>query len=155
MYEAMDKVVKDYPYFGPDKTIRETGDEEQEETGEILIENDRRKILVFYPGRDHNDRNRANDNAIGTKRYPECPFKQLHVYEPAMDLGEAQPGLVIADIELEGEYKPNNVSGAFYGLVSAREGLVKSHNVTTVKLYQEILNKNPAKDYLMKMGYSN
>src|SRR5699024_9500269 len=33
MYEAMDKVVKDYPYFGPDKTIPETGDVEQEETG--------------------------------------------------------------------------------------------------------------------------
>src|SRR5699024_12305452 len=77
------------------------------------------------------------------------------LFRSEMDLGEAQPGSVIADIELEGAYKPKNVSGAFYGLVSAREGLVQSHNVTTVKLYQEILDKNPAKDYLMKMGYSN
>ena len=155
MYEAMDKVVKDYPYFGPDKTIPETGDVEQEETGAILIENDTRKILAFSPGRDHNATDRANDHAFDTKRSPGSTIKPLLVYGPAMDLGEAQPGSVIADIELEGAYKPKNVSGAFYGLVSAREGLVQSHNVTTVKLYQEILDKNPAKDYLMKMGYSN
>lgn len=154
MYEAMDKVVKDYPYFGPDKTIPETGDVEQEETGAILIENDTRKILAFSPGRDHNATDRANNHAFDTKRSPGSTIKPLAVYGPGMDLGKIQPGSVVADIEPSGGW-PSNVTNQYYGLVSAREGLVQSHNVTTVELYKDIVNENPAKNYLMKMGYKN
>lgn len=160
MYDAMDKVIKDYPYYGPDKTVSDKKDDngksivEQEESGAVLIENDTRRILAFSPGRDHDATNRAVNHAF-TERSPGSTIKPLLVYAPGIEMGYIQPGSVIADIELEGSYTPKNSSGRFYGLVSAREGLTKSHNVTTVKIYQEILHENPAKNYLMKMGYNN
>ena len=157
MYDTMDKVVKEYPYYGPDKTFTKEGNDEptteQFETGAVLIENDTRKILAFSPGRDYSATDRAVDHAFDANRSPGSTIKPLLVYGPAMEMGAIQPGSVFADIELEGTYKPNNAAGVFYGLVSAREGLAKSHNVTTVKVYQEIVHENPAKNYLMKMGY--
>lgn len=161
MYEAMDKVVKNYPYYGPDRTVPEKKDEdgnpvvEQEESGAILIENDTRKILTFSPGRDHNATDRAVNHAFDAERSPGSTIKSLLVYAPAFDIGAYQPGSVVADIPFTGSYQPNNAAGVFYGLVSAREGLTKSHNVTTVNIYKDILHANPAKNYLLKMGYKN
>src|SRR5690625_2462331 len=157
MYDTMDKVVKEYLYSGPDKTFTKEGNDEptteQFETGAVLIENDTRKILAFSPGRDYSATDRAVDHAFDANRSPGSTIKPLLVYGPAMEMGAIQPGSVFADIEIDGTYKPNNAAGVFYGLVSAREGLAKSHNVTNVKVYQEIVHENPAKNYLMKMGY--
>lgn len=158
MYDAMDKVVKDYPYYGPDKTFTKEGDSEptteQVETGAVLIENDTRKILAFSPGRDHTATDRAYNHAFQAGRSPGSTIKPLLVYGPAMESGTIQPGSVIADIKPPSGW-PNNVSDRYYGLVSAREGLAQSHNVTTVEIYKKILEDNPAKNYLMKMGYDD
>src|SRR5699024_3453778 len=48
---------------------------------------------------------------------------------------------------------PKNYGGAYYGLVSAREALASSYNVTAVEVYKQIVNENPAKNYLEKMGF--
>jgi len=161
MYDAMDKVVKDYPYFGPDKTVSEKTDDdgepivEQEETGAVLIENDTRKILAFSPGRDHNATDRAVNHAFkDTQRSPGSTIKPLLVYGPAMEMGAIQPGSVVADIDPSSGW-PKNAAGVNYGLVSAREGLSLSHNVATVEVYKKIVNENPAKNYLMKMGFEH
>ncbi len=160
MFEAMDKVVKDYPYFGPDKTVQEKKDEdgnaivEQEETGAVLIENDTRKIIAFSPGREYSATDRAVNHAFDSERSPGSTIKPLLVYGPGMDMGAIQPGSVTADVpDVQVNSWPNNFSHQFYGLVSAREGLARSHNVTTVEFYRDILNENPAKNYLQKMGY--
>src|SRR5699024_1078985 len=80
--------------------------------------------------------------------------KPLAVYGPAMDMGVTQPGSVIADIPITGSYSPKNYGGAYYGLVSAREALASSYNVTAVEVYKQIVNENPAKNYLEKMGFT-
>src|SRR5699024_9832033 len=70
----------------------------------------------------------------------------------AMELGEVQPGSVVADIPGHAGYSPNNYGGAFYGLVSAREALTFSYNVSTVEIYKRIVQTNVAENFLAKMG---
>src|SRR5699024_7665830 len=49
--------------------------------------------------------------------------------------------------------KPKNYGGAYNGLVSAREALTYSYNVSADIIYKKILGNNPGKEYLMKMGF--
>ena len=61
-----------------------------------------------------------------------------------------QPGSVVADIPTASSRK--NYAGSYYGLVSAREALTHSYNVSADSIYRKILGENPGKKYLMKMG---
>src|SRR5690625_2660513 len=158
MYDTMQKVAKEYEHYGPDRTFVPQGaDEEvteQVETGAVLMENDSGRILSFVPGREDSLKNQ-NNHATGTGgsgRPAGSTFKPLAVYAPAMELGEIQPGSVIADIPGHSGYSPNNYGGAFYGLVSAREALTYSYNVSTVEIYKKIVGTNPAEKFLAKMG---
>lgn len=153
MYDAMQKATKEFQYYGPDRTVPATGDVEQVEVGAELIENKTGRILAFVPGRDF----RAGDNEINyatgygtTGRPAGSTFKPIAVYAPAMELGVIQPGSIIPDIP--GKSKVNNYGGAFYGLVTAREALTYSYNVSADIIYRKILGENPAKKYLEKMN---
>src|SRR5699024_8512230 len=128
------------------------GEETQQvETGIVLTENSTGKILSFVPGRDY----RAGDNefsyATKAHRSPGSTIKPLAVYGPGMELGAIQPGSVIADITPPSG-KPQNYGGAQYGLVSAREALTYSYNVSADAFYKQILNQNPAEQFLTKMN---
>lgn len=154
MYDEMQKVAKDYQYYGPDQTIPVKGEDkpkiEQVETGAVIIENNTGKILSFVPGREDSLDNQYN-HATKAHRSPGSTIKPLAVYAPAMELGAVQPGSVIADIPSPSGW-PKNYGGASYGLVSAREALAYSYNVSAVEVYRKILGQNPAKQFLMKMG---
>ncbi len=156
MYDAMAKAAKDYQYYGPDRTFTPKGEKEaiteQVETGAVLIENKTGKILSFVPGRDFRAGESENNHAfLPTQRQPGSTIKPLAVYAPAMDMGVIQPGSVIADAPLVSN-GPKNYGGAYYGLVSAREALTHSYNVSADSVYRKILGNNPGKEYLMKMG---
>lgn len=156
MYDTMRKVGDDYESYGPEKTFVPKGQEEEKtekvEAGAVLIENNSGKILSFYPGRS-NSINNQNNFATSTKRDPGSTIKPLAVYAPAMDLGVTQPGSVIADVPGLPGYQPGNYGGAYYGLVSTREALASSYNVTAAEVYKKIVGENPAKNYLEKMGF--
>src|SRR5699024_12602632 len=68
----------------------------------------------------------------------------------SMELGMIQPGSIIPDIP--GKSKVNNYGGTFYGLVTAREALTYSYNVSADIIYRKILGENPAEKYLSKMN---
>src|SRR5699024_9156381 len=98
-------VVKDYEYYGPDRTFKEENEEtgEMEEfvepvqTGAVLIENSSGRIISFVGGREYTNESQVNF-AMGTNRPIGSTAKPLVVYAPAMELGELQPGSVVADI---------------------------------------------------------
>src|SRR5699024_4156054 len=156
MYDAMQKAAKEYQHYGPDRTFVPKGETEevteQVETGAVLIENKTGKILSFLPGREDSLEDQ-NNYATDTRRDPGSTIKPTGVYGPAMDMGYTQPGSVIADIPGHAGYTPNNYGGAYYGLVSAREALASSYNVSAVEVYKSIVHENPAKNYLEKMGF--
>src|SRR5699024_9308 len=75
-------------------------------------------------------------------------------YAVGFELGKIQPGTVIADIPTSyGGYSPKNYGGAYYGLVTVREAIANSYNVTAVKAYSEILNDNPVGEFISKLGF--
>lgn len=161
MFDEMQKVAKDYQYYGPDRTIPVEGEDkpkiEQVEVGAVIIENKTGKILSYVPGRDFQAGEREVNYATGyggKGREPGSTFKPLSVYAPAMELGYIQPGSVIADVPGLPGYSPKNYGGAYYGLVSAREALTYSYNTSTAEIYKKILHEKPEEKYLKKMGIS-
>lgn len=171
IYDAFQKVTKEYNNFGVEKVARNinTGevikvenDEGKKETlvqpvqaGSVLIDNDTGKIISFVGGRDF-DVAQLN-HATNSPRSIGSTAKPLLVYGPAMEEGKVQPGSIIADLDVGPySYIPNNyVTGRHYGLVTAREALYKSHNVSAAKIYQDILPADPVEKYFAKMGFSN
>jgi len=149
MYDKMQKVAQNYQNYGPDK------DNERVETGSILIENKTGKILSFVGSRKFTDSNQIN-YAMDAKRPNGSTMKPLLDYAPAIEEGVIQPGSVFADVPKSfGSYKPGNYAGGFHGLVSARTALAHSYNIPAVEIYSKIINKNPAKKYLEKMGITS
>ncbi|HLR59411.1 MAG TPA: penicillin-binding transpeptidase domain-containing protein, partial [Pseudogracilibacillus sp.] len=158
-YESMQKVAKDYEYYGPDRTFTEqdpnTGESKSVtqpiQAGAVLIENNSGKIISFVGNREATVNDHFN-YAMNAKRQPGSTFKPLAVFAPGMDLGILQPGTVIPDIPDGNANSPSNYGNGYYGLVSAREALTKSHNVSTTNAYKMIKDENPAKNYLRKMN---
>ncbi|HZH60255.1 MAG TPA: transglycosylase domain-containing protein [Metabacillus sp.] len=160
IYDKMQEVAKQYEYYGRDKPEEvkdsDTGEtkivQEPVEVGGILIENTTGKIISFVGGRDF-DRENLN-HATDAPRSNWSSMKPLLVYAPAMELGEVQPGTVIADTPITSGYNPKNYGGAYHGLTSARTALKHSYNVPAAKIYMNIMNQNPV-SYLEKMGFSS
>lgn len=163
IYEAWQKVVKDYPNYGPAKSATYVIDGEEKEVmepvevGGQLIENSTGKILSFVGGRGKGvSLNEDLNHATDTLRPNGSTMKPLLVYGPAFELGAAQPGSILPDVPLRlnpgsSDYWPKNYSFTYHGLVSARYAVEQSYNVPAVKLYTDILSQNPAQ-YLEKMG---
>ncbi|MFB7301986.1 transglycosylase domain-containing protein [Heyndrickxia sporothermodurans] len=164
IYDKMQKAKDEFDGYGPNKTVTKidpkTGEEksvtEPVQIGGILIENKTGKILSFVGGRDF--KKEQLNHATQARRPNGSTMKPLLVYAPAMEMGVTAPGTVIADsdtgIRSGSRAWPTNYSGRYYGLVTTREALAKSHNVTAVKVYQRTINQKPAK-YLKKMGFSD
>jgi penicillin-binding protein 1B len=166
IYDAMQKAKDKYPYYGPDKPQvtkdPETGEKETVmepvEVGAMLIENSTGKIISFVGGRDY-DKQQVN-HATSSLRQNGSTMKPLLVYGPAFELGKAAPGTPLPDVALRlnpanpNNPWPRNYDYKYSGLVSARTALTKSINVPAVKLYKEIVSKNPAQ-YLEKMGFTS
>lgn len=165
IYDRMQEVAQNFPYYGTDRqktvTDPETGETRTEiepvETGAILIENKTGKIISFVGGRDYN-REQLN-HATSSKRSNGSTMKPLLVYAPAMELGTIAPGSVLPDVPLRlnpasSRPWPQNYGGGYSGLLTAREALTKSANIPAVKAYVEILNHRPA-EYLKKMGFTS
>ncbi|WP_034645486.1 transglycosylase domain-containing protein [Bacillus methanolicus] len=165
VYDAMQKVKDNYPYYGPDKpqeiTDPETGGKktimEPVEVGAILIENKTGKIISFVGGRDY-EREKLN-HATSAVRQNGSTMKPLLVYAPAFELGKAAPGTILPDVPLYlnptlNRPWPTNYDKRYSGLVPARYALAKSYNVPAVKLYKDIIGHRPA-EYLKKMGFTS
>jgi penicillin-binding protein 1B len=165
VYDAMQKVKDNYPYYGPDKPQEkkdpETGEiitvMEPAEVGAELIENKTGKIISFVAGRNYDDQ--QLNHATSAIRQNGSTMKPLLVYAPAIELGKAAPGTPLPNVALalapgRSDPWPQNYDYRYSGLVSARYALAKSYNVPAVKLYKSIVEQRPAK-YLEKMGFTS
>jgi len=62
-------------------------------------------------------------------------MKPLLVYTPALELGVIQPATLIDDSPLiDTDFNPKNFDDRYHGIVSAREALVHSYNIPSVKI---------------------
>ncbi|WP_219621211.1 transglycosylase domain-containing protein [Bacillus sp. M6-12] len=165
IYDEMQKAKDDYQYYGPSKSEEvidpETNQkkivQEPVELGAMMIENKTGRIISFVGGRDH-EREQTN-HATSSLRPNGSTMKPLLVYAPAIELGKAAPGSIVADLPISvpagGKmWSPGNYGESFSGLTTARKALAKSYNVPAVKFYMDIINQNPVK-YLEKMGFSS
>ena len=166
IYDQMQEVKNNYEYYGSDKPETvidpDTGEEievmEPVEVGALLLENKTGRIISFVGGRDY-QREQLN-HATSAERPNGSTMKPLLAYAPAMELGKVQPGSVIADVPVriragDGSiWEPENYTGRFYGLTSARYALQQSYNIPAIKTYQEIINQRPV-TFLEKMGFSS
>ncbi|KGP73657.1 transglycosylase domain-containing protein [Pontibacillus yanchengensis] len=162
IYDKMQEVKDKYNQYGPEKkeTVVIDGEEktiqEPVQVGGLLMENSTGKILSFIGGRDY-EQNQVN-HATDSQRSNGSTMKPILVYAPAIELGEAQPGSVVADIDTSFQagtktWSPGNYTGRYHGLTSVRYALAKSFNVPAARTYADIVNQNPV-SFLDKMGFT-
>lgn len=158
-YDDQLGVTYDGIYTDPE-TGAETYYIENVQTGIVVTENKTGKVLGFVAGKDFE--NNQIDHAFNMRRSPGSTIKPLAVYGPAIEENLINPSTIIPDTEVvytfnDGtEWRPTNyggvVSGTFY---SARTALMKSDNIPTVRIYEQLLNRKvPIIDYLEKMGFN-
>lgn len=162
IYVAFQDIVKNYKNYGPKSdwyyTNKETGERihinEPVQTAGMLIENTTGKIISFIGGRGYSPENTFN-YATDAERPNGSTMKPLLDYGPAFETGIAQPGTPLADVKTYyGNYSPDNYSGTFHGIVSARKALADSFNVPTIAVYSKLMNKGIGQEYIEKMGIS-
>lgn len=162
-YIAMQKIAKNYQHYGPDSnwtyTNKETGEQTQiqepMQTGGILIENATGKIISFVGSRGYSQDSQIN-YVFDTVRSNGSTMKPLLDYAPAFENGIAQPGSPLADIRTYyGDYSPDNYTGTFHGIVSARKALAESFNVPALAVYNKLKNKGIGQEYIEKMGITS
>ncbi|UFT98055.1 penicillin-binding protein [Radiobacillus kanasensis] len=168
IYDVHQDIAAAYDNYGSDKwetvTDPETGETKQVkepvQVGGILIENKTGKIISFIGGRDFKLENL--NHATDAERPNGSTMKPLLVYAPGMEAGVVQPGSIIADVDtvitypgMPEPYDPGNYASNFHGLVSARTALKQSYNIPAVRTYMQIINNDPASQYLEPMGFTS
>ena len=123
----------------------------------MMIENNSGRIISFFGNRAPSLDNHYN-YATRAVRSNGSTIKPILDYAPALEKGAVQPGTPIADYPRTfpnpggAPYEVSNYGNASYGMVSARRALAGSYNIPAVDTYMKIIQDNPAKEYLEKMG---
>lgn len=169
IYDAYQKVARTYNY-GPRKPFcydtgagrkcdqdPKTGKTKQysQQVANMLIENDTGAILAYVPGRNHDEL----ELNLATQAYRSngSTMKPLGVYGPAMEMGIAQPGSIVADLPYA--YRDgtpvNNFGFTYHGMETVREALHLSHNIPAVKTFTKVMNQGNPREFLQKMGVTS
>ncbi len=97
------------------------------------------------------------NRATQARRQPGSTFKPF-IYSAALEAGDTAATIyndapvVFHDDALEGEWRPRNYSGRFYGPTRLREALVKSQNLVSVRVLREI-GIEYAVEYAQRFGF--
>ncbi|WP_097148658.1 transglycosylase domain-containing protein [Ureibacillus acetophenoni] len=161
MYDAMQQAAENFSYYGHTFTRTEIDSETGEEyevqipvqVGGMLIENKTGRIISFVGGRDFE----ISELNYATQAYRSngSTMKPLLAYGPALDYGVIGAGSPVVDVKftLPG-YEPSNyLVNEERGIMTAREALAHSQNLTALRLYDSILDRRPV-TYLDKLGFS-
>lgn len=98
------------------------------------------------------------NRAVQARRQPGSSFKPF-IYAAALDNGYTAASIindapvVFDDPALEGKWRPENYSGEFFGPTRLREGLVKSRNLVSIRLLQD-LGIERARRFVRKFGFT-
>jgi len=123
----------------------------------LSIEAETGQVKAMIGGRDYRDS--QFNRAVQSRRQPGSAFKPF-IYAAALDKGYT-PATVIVDSPVVFEdkkrdftWKPHNYKEKFYGPTLFRHALVKSRNVVTVKILQDI-GIDYIIDYVRKLGITS
>jgi len=168
IYEKHQEIVKNFNKYPGSVTVEEKDPDTGKmvkvkkpiEVGMMMIENQSGRIISFVGGRDYwkNEVNHASE-VTSNGRPIGSTMKPLLVYGPAIEMGIISPGSPIADVDHEfiwnnKPYEPSNYTkGKFYGVVSAREAIARSFNISAVQLMYQIFDQDPFQ-YIENMGLS-
>jgi len=107
----------------------------------VAMELSSNRVLAMVGGTDF-DTSQYN-RAVQARRQPGSAFKPL-IYAAALDRNSTPADLVIDEpVYLQGAgvgetWEPENFSGKFFGPTTIRNGLIKSRNIVTIKILQEM-----------------
>ncbi|MCM3359257.1 transglycosylase domain-containing protein [Psychrobacillus sp. MER TA 171] len=167
MYEKMLQVRDAFESYGHTYTNISVKDPITGETvtkdfpvqvGSMLIENGTGRILSFLGGRDYNVE--QYNHATQAVRSMGSTIKPLVVYAPAIEYGVIGAGSPLADVKFNINDNGNKWSPSNYtteqelGIISARQAVTTSQNLSTIRLYDQIKDKKPT-DFMMKMGFES
>lgn len=124
----------------------------QPQSSTVIIENETGYIKAIVGGREIENSGVIN-RATSVPRQPGSTIKPIAVYTPALDNGYTT-ATGIDDVPFynsQGERWPNNWYNGYKGLVSLRESVEQSINVSSVKVLNDI-GIQKSKEYLQKFG---
>lgn len=156
LYNALNKVVRDYKGYKPDVEVEVEGIEgkitAKEQIGSALVHTETGELLAFVGGRDKKS---IKNRALDARKQPGSSAKPLLAYGPGMARGVLQPGTILDDSEKTargpGGHKYGNYTGRYYGPVTAREALKNSYNVASVDAFRKVGVQN-GYDFIAKMN---
>ncbi|TDM07653.1 transglycosylase domain-containing protein [Macrococcus lamae] len=151
IFDVMDEIKSNPNYYSYDRQVQLNGKMKtlQHEVGVMLKENKTGKILAFVGGRNHDKS--QNNHATQTKRSPGSTMKPLLTYAPAVEYGVITPETVLFDKKFDiNGYSPENYARKEYNQVTARIALENSFNLSTLRLYSGIQDRQPW-NFLEKM----
>jgi penicillin-binding protein 1A len=123
----------------------------------LSIEAETGHVKTMIGGRDYIDS--QFNRAYQSRRQPGSAFKPI-IYAAALDKGYTAGSIIIdspfiyEDTERDFVWKPRNYKEKFYGPTTFREALVKSRNVVTIKILQDI-GIDYIIDYSRKLGITS
>ena len=160
LYDKLNEVARNFQYYGFTYTSQEVDDESGKtittespvQVGATMIENHTGKVLSFVGGRDHEIE--ALNHSTQAYRQNGSSIKPLLVYAPAIEYGVIGAGSPLVDVKYNwAGWKPGNYFDRELGVLSARESLARSQNLSTGRLYNDIFDRKPM-DFLRKMNFS-
>ena len=121
----------------------------------VALEPGSGKVLALVGGFDYY---RSKFNRVTqARRQPGSTIKPF-IYSAALELGDTAATIyndapvVFHDAALEGEWRPQNYSGRFFGPTRLREALVKSRNLVSIRVLREITVES-AIEYAQRFGF--
>ncbi len=123
----------------------------------LSIEAETGHVKTMIGGRDY--RNSQFNRAYQSRRQPGSAFKPI-IYAAALDKGYTAASVIIdspvvyEDTERDFIWKPRNYKEKFFGPTLFREALVKSRNIVTIKILQDI-GIDYVIEYSRKLGISS
>jgi len=123
----------------------------------LSIEAETGHVKAMIGGRDY--RNSQFNRAYQSRRQPGSAFKPI-IYAAALDKGYTAATVIIdspvvyEDIERDFIWKPRNYKEKFFGPTLFRNALVKSRNIVTIKILQDI-GIDYIIDYSRKLGITS
>lgn len=161
LYDAMNNTARNFKSYGHTYTAQGTNEDGEPitiempvEVGSVLIDNKTGRILSFIGGRDFNI-SQVN-HATQAYRSNGSTMKPILAYGPALDYGVIGAGSPLADVKFTRSdgYAPKNfIPHEERGIIPAREALAWSQNLPALRLYNSILDRQPA-TYLEQLGFS-
>ena len=122
----------------------------------VAMEPSTGEITALVGGYDYY-RSKFN-RATQARRQPGSTFKPF-IYSAALSAGDTAATIyndapvVFHDAALEGEWRPSNYSGRFYGPTRLREALVRSRNLVSIRVLREI-GIPYAVDFAQRFGFA-